>query len=291
MTRGPDRLTFRRYAAFTTGMALTLISLGIYTAATGAGLACAQQWPLCDGGVLPQSIPSFIEWFHRLWAMITGFLILGGAVWAWRARDRLTARTRYAVTLATVLTPLQAIFGAITVTLNGALPGGYSAPVHAAHFLTGFSIFALLSYTTLTAYDGRFSRDALARSRLAVGVGLGGLVVAWVLSRIDPVSSYGPPEQAAFYAVSLSAFAALLAATRWLGDLGELIPRAAAGGAGALLFVAMVLGRDLVVYSAAVRFVNWLVLAVAVALAAGAAWALRGVEPDVERPVYGSTDD
>ncbi|MXR41559.1 cytochrome oxidase assembly protein [Halobaculum sp. WSA2] len=291
MSRGPDWLSFRRYAAFTTGMALTLISLGIYTAATGAGLACAQQWPLCDGGVLPQSIPSFIEWFHRLWAMVTGFFILGAAVWAWRARGEVSTRGRYAVTLATVLTPMQAIFGAITVTLNGALPGGYSAPVHAAHFLTGFSIFALLSYTTLLAYDGRFSRDALSRSRIAVGVGLVGLLVAWVFARIDPVSSYGPPEQAAFFAASLSAFAGLLAATRWLGELDELIPRVATGAAGALLFVGMVLGRDLVVYSAGVRFVNWLVIAAAVALTAGAAWVLRGVEPEVSEPVYGSTDD
>jgi cytochrome c oxidase assembly protein subunit 15 len=291
MSRGPDWLSFRRYAAFTTGMALTLISLGIYTAATGAGLACAQQWPLCDGGVLPQSIPSFIEWFHRLWAMITGFFILGGAVWAWLARDRLSTRTRYAVTLATILTPMQAVFGAITVTLNGAIPGGYSAPVHAAHFLTGFSIFALLSYTTLITYEGRFSRDALGRGRIAVVTALVALVVAWVFSRIDPVSSYSPPEQAAFYAVSLTAFAALLAATRWLGELDELVPRAATASAGALLFVGMVLGRDIVVYSAGVEFVNWLVVALAVATTAGAAWLLRGVEPEVEQPVYGSTDD
>ncbi|MFC7098442.1 COX15/CtaA family protein [Halobaculum marinum] len=291
MSRGPDWLSFRRYAAFTTGMALTLISLGIYTAATGAGLACAQQWPLCDGGVLPQSIPSFIEWFHRLWAMITGFFILGAAVWAWLDRDVLAPRTRYAVTLATVLTPMQAIFGAITVTLNGALPGGYSAPVHAAHFLTGFSIFALLSYTTLTAYQNRYSRDALARSRIAVGVALAALLVGWVFSRIDPVSSYSPPEQAVFYAVTLLAFGSLLAATMWLGELGELLPRAATGAAAALLFVGMVLGRDIVVYSAGVRFVNWLVVALAVLSTAGAAWMLRGVEPEVEQPVYGSTDD
>ena len=291
MTRGPDWLTFRRYAAFVTGMALTLISLGVYTAATGAGLACAQQWPLCDGGVLPQTVPSFIEWFHRLWAMITGFLILGVAAWAWLQRDRIATRSRRAATLATVITPLQAVFGAITVTLNGTIPGGYSAPVHAAHFLTGFSIFALLTYTTLTAYDGRYGRDALARSRLALGAGLGGLLAGWLVSRLSPVVPYSPAAQAAFYAVSLAAFGGLLAATRWLGELDEVVPQAAAGGAGVLLFVGMVLGRDIVIYGAGVRFVNGLVVALAVALAAGAAWTLRGVEPDIDQPVYGSTDD
>ncbi|UIP01153.1 COX15/CtaA family protein [Halobaculum sp. CBA1158] len=291
MTRGPEWLTFRRYVAVTTGMALTLISLGIYTAATGAGLACAQQWPLCDGGVLPQSIPSFIEWFHRLWAMITGFMILGAAAWSWFGRDRIASRTRYALTLATVLTPLQAAFGAITVTLNGALPGGYSAPVHAAHFLTGFSIFALLTYGTLLAYRGRFSRGTLSRIRVAVGVGLAGLVVAWALSRLSPVIAYSPAVQALFYAASLATFGALLASAMWLNERGEIAAPAAVAAAATLLFVGMVFGRDIVLYTAAVRFVNWLVFALATALTAGAAWSLRGAEPEVERPVYGSTDD
>lgn len=290
MTRGPDGLTFRRYVAVTTGMALTLISLGIYTAASGSGLACSQQWPLCSGGVLPQTVPSFIEWFHRLWAMITGFLILGGAVWAWRVRPRLPDGSRWAVTLATVLTPLQAIFGAITVTLNGALPGGYSRPVHAAHFLTGFAIFALLAYTTLRSYEGLHRRDTVARSRGALGVGLAGLLVGALLSRLSPLA-YDPAAQAVYYAVSLAAFGGLLAATRWLGELGETAARAAAASAGVLLFVSMVLGRDILLYTDAVRFVNGLSVVLAVALAAGAAWALKRAEPELERPAYGSTDD
>ncbi|PSQ06077.1 cytochrome oxidase assembly, partial [Halobacteriales archaeon QS_6_71_20] len=64
-----------------------------------------------------------------------------------------------------------------------------------------------------------------------------------------------------------------------------------AGAAGALLFVGMVLGRDIVIYGAGIRFVNALVVALAVALAAGATWTLRSAEPTVERPAYGSTDD
>ena len=292
MTRGPDWLGFRRYAAFTTGMTLTLVMLGVYTAATGSGLACSQQWPLCDGGVLPQTVPSFIEWFHRLWAMIAGFLILGVAAWAWRAR--LPKRTRWAATGALVLTPVQALLGAVTVTFNGRLPGGYSPPVHAAHFVTGFGIFALLAYATLVEYEGTYGRDALTRTRAALGVALGGLLAGVVFSRLPPLLSYDPWAQAGFYGASLAAFAALMGATRWLGrvddDHGGRF-RPATGLAGALTFVAMLLGRDLVYYTPTVELVNAAAVAGAVALVAGVGWALRREDGPGATPTYGSTDD
>ncbi|ESP87762.1 cytochrome oxidase assembly [Candidatus Halobonum tyrrellensis G22] len=273
-------------------MTLTLVMLGVYTAATGSGLACSQQWPLCDGGVLPQTVPSFIEWFHRLWAMVTGFLILGVAVWAWRA-DK-PKRTRWAAAGATVLTPLQAVFGAVTVTFNGRLPGGYSMPVHAAHFVTGFGIFALLAYTALLSYEGRYGRDPLTRTRAALGVALACLLASVVFSRLPPLLDYAPWAQAAFYGVSLAGFGALTGATRWLGDVaddhgGRFRPATAL--AGALLFVAMLLGRDLVYYSPTVRLVNAVVVAGAVALVAGVGWALRREDGPGATPVYGSTDD
>ena len=272
MTRVTDGLTFRGYAAFVTAVTLVLVMLGIYTAASGSGLACAQQWPLCDGGVLPQTIPSFVEWFHRLWAMVTGFLILGVAAWAWRAD--VTSRTRWAATVALVLTPLQAVLGAITVTFNGALPGGYSPPVHAAHFVTGFAIFAGLAYATLTAYEGTFRRDAIDRTRLALGAGLAGILVGAVFSRLPLLLPYSPAAQAGYYGVSLASFAALLAATRWLGMLGRGQLRAAVAVAAGFLFVAMLLGRDLVFYTETVQLVNVVAVTGAVVLVAAAWWRL-----------------
>ncbi|WP_435144190.1 COX15/CtaA family protein [Halobaculum sp. P14] len=291
MTRAPDWLSFRRYAAFTAGMTLTLVMLGIYTAATGSGLACAQQWPLCDGGVLPQTIPSFIEWFHRLWAMITGFLILGVAAWAWRAGR--SARERWAATVALVLTPLQAIFGAITVTLNGALPGGYSAPIHAAHFVTGFGIFAGLAYAALLAYerDRAYTRSLLSRTRGALGVAFAGLLAGVLFSRLPPLLAYRPWAQAAFFGVSLAAFAALVGATRWLGADGHRKLRVATAAAAALLFVGMLLGRDLVYYTETVRLVNGVVVAAAVLLTAAALWTLRGADDAESVERLGSTQN
>jgi len=245
-----DRVTFPRFAAFTTGLTLTLVMLGVYTAATGSGLACSAQWPLCDNGLLPQTIPSFIEWFHRLVAMITGWFILGTAVWAWRrdAGERLTA------TLAVALLPLQISIGAVTVTLSGLFPDGYSPPTQGAHLVVALTIFSLLVWTALSARET--DTPSLGQIERALHVALGALLVSILASRVFKPTPYGPGGQAIFYGASLVAVAALIAATRWLATSAVPQLRPVTAGALALLFVGMLLGRDLVYYTPTVRILN-----------------------------------
>ncbi|MFC6770944.1 COX15/CtaA family protein, partial [Halorubrum pallidum] len=130
-------------------MTLVLFSLGVYTAATGSGLACQAQWPLCSDQLIPTLAinPDFIEWFHRVWAMVTGFLIVGVAGWTWLGSfDR---RTKLAATLAVAILPLQITVGAITVTVGGLVPGGYTVSTHAAHLVVALCIFTLLALATI----------------------------------------------------------------------------------------------------------------------------------------------
>lgn len=144
MTGLTRRIGARHLAAATTGLTFLLILLGVYTAASGAGLACSGQWPTCDGGLLPQTIPSFIEWFHRLVAMIAGFAILGTAVALWRAYDE--TRIRVAGVGALVATPLQVLLGGATVLQ-------YTPVVQTAHHGVAMVIFGSLLAGTLWAFE------------------------------------------------------------------------------------------------------------------------------------------
>lgn len=135
---------FRRLTAVTTALTFVLILLGVYTAAMGAGLSCSAQWPLCDGGLLPQTLPSLIEWTHRLVAMITGFFILGTAAWAWRAG--LDARIRYATAGAVVVLPVQILLGRETVVT-------YTPLVQMGHHAAALIIFGALVAATVWAYE------------------------------------------------------------------------------------------------------------------------------------------
>ncbi len=143
------RLAFRHLAATTTGLAFALILLGVYTGAIGAGLACDGRWPFCDGwlGLFPATWPSFVEWFHRLVAVVTGLFILATAITAFRGdHDR---RIVAGSVLAVVVLPVQILLGANTVFNFGA----FSQVLHHA---AAQVIFAALVAVTAWAYvDGR----------------------------------------------------------------------------------------------------------------------------------------
>ena len=108
-------IPLRHYLGVTTASTLFLILLGVYTGKIGAGLACEGRWPLCDGwlGLFPAHWPSFVEWFHRLVAMVVGFMIIGAAILAfYRNYNRYV---RYPLALAVLLLPVQILLGANTV--------------------------------------------------------------------------------------------------------------------------------------------------------------------------------
>jgi cytochrome c oxidase assembly protein subunit 15 len=159
-------LSFRHLAATTTGFTFGLIVLGVYTGAIGADLSCARAWPFCDGwlGLFPATWPSFVEWFHRLVALVTGLLIVGLAYAAWRGDyDR---RIQYAIGLALVFLPVQVFLGANTVL--GFLP--ISPPIsQTLHHATAKLMFGGLVAATTLSYilpgDGKTVRtDATSAS-------------------------------------------------------------------------------------------------------------------------------
>jgi len=272
------RPSYRQFALFATALTGTLVALGVYTAATGSGLACSQQWPLCDNGLLPQTLPSFIEWFHRLVAMVTGFVIVGVAGAAWVGDQ--SRRTALLATTALVLLPLQISLGAVTVTLNGAIPGGYSVPTQAAHLLVALSIFTALTLATLAAMRGHYRRPAVDRVRVALMAVLVLLPINAVFGRVTPLVAYSPGAQALFALTALAAFAALLATIVWLPQTHVTRYRPVLGVALGAVFVVTLLGRDLVAYGWTTHLVNWLLYGVAVLAVATVTYAAHRASRD-----------
>ncbi|WP_460558839.1 COX15/CtaA family protein [Halorubrum pallidum] len=263
-------------------MTLVLFSLGVYTAATGSGLACQAQWPLCSDQLIPTLAinPDFIEWFHRVWAMVTGFLIVGVAGWTWLGSfDR---RTKLAATLAVAILPLQITVGAITVTVGGLVPGGYTVSTHAAHLVVALCIFTLLALATIWG-GGRGSPRLL---RIAAGLAVAGIVASAIFSRAVPLVTYSPGAQAGFYVTGLAGHLGLVATVAYateavrggyagLDRSSARTVRALAAGSMTALVGTLLLGRDLVLYTAAWRQINLVALGLALVLAVGAAWVIR----------------
>lgn len=250
-----SELSFRHYLAGTTALTSVLMLLGVYTAAAGAGLTCAQRWPLCDGavfGLFPADWMSFIEWFHRLVAMVAGFVILGAAGHAWRAgRSRLV---RGALTVATVLLPAQIILGALTVT-------EYEWLILTAHFTTATVIYAGTALATGWAFAGHVRAGAARRAALAAAA----LLPAFLVLSPRLLFVYGGAAQVALYAVGLAALAALCWATVWSGDRRRALT---AGSAAVVLGGLLVLGRQVFGDAAQVAMVGGALLTFYLAFAA-----------------------
>ena len=138
---------FRRLLTATTALTFGLILLGVYTGANGAGLTCGARWPLCDGwmGLFPANWASFVEWFHRLVAMITGFAILGVTAMAWRGEY--ASKVRYATGIATVVLPVQILLGANTII-------NFGAAAQVLHHAAALTILTALVAATAWSFDG-----------------------------------------------------------------------------------------------------------------------------------------
>lgn len=185
----------------TTSAVFVLFLLGVYTAAVGAGLACAGRWPLCDGavfGLFPANVPSFVEWTHRLVAMLTGLLILASTVSAWRSSAH--RRVIWAMGLVVVFLPIQIWAGAQTVLT-------YELLVLTIHFLIALGIFAaMVAATTWATVPPHVSRRALVRLS---GSGLA-LVLPFVLLGPNVAFIHTGGIQAAYHGVGLLLLSILL---------------------------------------------------------------------------------
>ncbi len=103
---------FPTLAIITAFLALGLIVLGAIVRVTGSGLGCGDDWPLCNGTVIPPlfNVTAWIEWSHRLVAMSIGIFGLGMLVSVFRSHrsNRLAVG---ATVLAAVLYAVQSGIG------------------------------------------------------------------------------------------------------------------------------------------------------------------------------------
>lgn len=205
-------MDFRRILLVTTVATAITAVVGVVTAATGSGLTCEARWPLCDGavfGLFPANLMSFIEWFHRLVAMITGFLIIGSTAAAWRGGSG--RRIRLATLVALLLTPLQIVFGAITVS-------DYTILVLTLHFGLASLILGLLVAATVWAYADVSTVSTTTVRQAGTAALLGFPVTVALTPRL--FFTFGEIAQLVYYGVGFAVFAALVVVALWGRELG-----------------------------------------------------------------------
>jgi heme A synthase len=157
-----------------------LVVFGGIVRITGSGLGCGDDWPLCNGHILPPwDLPTWIEWTHRL---LAAGLVIPIALVAWGAiRHRKQAgfggrggASRPAI-LAIVLLAFQVALGAITVKLD--LP----ASVTSVHFVNALLLVAALIVASVRARGAEPGAGDQAGARKLARSATAALVLGFVV--------------------------------------------------------------------------------------------------------------
>lgn len=144
----------RIFGVLTTVGMLIVIIQGALVTQTGSGDACGAEWPLCYGQLIPENptIPTLIEYTHRLVSGVMGLMVITHAVWS-ALRLKHLRETRLFAALSVFFIILQSLLGA------GAVVWGQSNAIMALHF--GFSLISFASVLLLTVLafeDGKATK-------------------------------------------------------------------------------------------------------------------------------------
>ncbi len=268
-------MDFRRLLLVTTVTTALTALIGVITATAGAGLTCEARWPLCDGavfGLFPANFMSFIEWFHRLVAMIAGFLIIGSTVAAWRGGGN--RRVRFAALAALLLTPLQIVFGAFTVLVHEFV-FGYSILVLTLHFGLAALILGLLVAATVWAYTEVMTVTTTGIRQAGTLALLGFPIMVALTPRL--FFTFGEVVQFVYYGLGFGMFATLAVVGLWGREI-DLRGVSLAGGLAAILIV----GQLIVARQAFGDTGQLLILGLsfsAFGLTLASVWRLRSLDP------------
>src|SRR4051812_44635491 len=130
---------FQKIALIAVVSTFIMVVIGVIVRSTGSGMGCP-DWPLCHGQVIPATGDSaaWLEWIHRFWGVVIGFVVLGLVIEAWSSQ-RQTRSLVVGSFAALLLTGFQAYLGMRTVALNNS---GESVTAHlaAAMVLLGVTI-------------------------------------------------------------------------------------------------------------------------------------------------------
>jgi heme A synthase len=108
--------SFRRLALASTITTILLVAIGGLVRATDSGLGCGDDWPGCNGKLIPvlNAKPVIIEWSHRAVAMAVGVLVALLVVAAFREHRHRPAIVRASLG-AFGLVIIQGLLGRIVV--------------------------------------------------------------------------------------------------------------------------------------------------------------------------------
>ena len=158
---------FAAYAWFVLAFAIAVVLWGAGVRATGSGAGCGDQWPLCNGGWLPQApaLHTIIEFTHRITSGPTlGLFVIILVVSAFRLFPRRHIVRRLSLLVA-LFTATEALIGALLVLLghvgaNSSPNRAYTLAIHLLNTMVLLAAMALTAWFAGAPANGRGENSA-----------------------------------------------------------------------------------------------------------------------------------
>ncbi len=176
---------FARYAWITLFWNVVVILWGSIVRATGSGAGCGSHWPLCNGVMVPRApkIETIIEFSHRLTSGAALLLVVGLAVWAFRARPRGHASRKAALfSLGFMLSEAAVGAGLVLFKLVADNESMARAMFMATHLV---NTFLLLGALALTAHFASGGAPFRVRGQGVLGGGIVLVLLGILLSSVS----------------------------------------------------------------------------------------------------------
>lgn len=175
---------FARYAWAVLAFNVLVILWGAVVSATGSGAGCGEHWPLCDGEVIPRapSVERMIEFSHRATSGLALVLVVGMAVWAWRAYPAGHTVRRGAVASLVVII-IESLLGASLVlfgwtALDTSLIRVLVQPIHMLNTLLLLATILLTAWWASGGEPIQLAGQGARLTWLALGLAAVGLMSA-----------------------------------------------------------------------------------------------------------------
>ena len=185
---------FATYAWSVLAFSIAVVLWGASVRATGSGAGCGEQWPLCNGGWLPQfsHLQTFIEFTHRITSGPTlGMLVMGLVTFAFRTFPRGHAVRRFAA-FALLLTATEALIGGTLVLLGhvGTNASPNRAFTLALHLINTMVLLAVLALTARFASTSAIvRRESVTEQPISRTLLLCALVAFLTISVTGPIAA------------------------------------------------------------------------------------------------------
>jgi heme A synthase len=165
------RTPLRKWAWISVVFIAGLLFFGALVTGTSSALGCLTDWPLCRGELIPNTtdLETYINWFHRFFALITGLVLAYTTIVAWRNKDRQHSAWITAALMSSFFVIQAAIGGAVVLSQIHLVWRGLHLAMAAATWTAAIVLVVLAVRSGQTQTTDSHQIDRVSSNRSAGG--------------------------------------------------------------------------------------------------------------------------